>query len=253
VALRRIRSNLRTFRVLFDPSWNTSLRAELAWYAEALGATRDLHVLRDSIDGLRTGDLGPGDVAPFTAMLDRALDGVDDALVDARAGERHAALVRTLTVLATLGDPSTPPEAVPFKRKAASDADELLPALLERTWRDVRESARTARHRPTDPNLHALRIRLKGLRYGCETVAPVAGGPARKTARAAERLQERLGRHHDACVAAEWLAAAARDVPDLAPVAQQLRKDQLRLASAERSGWKKEWNEVERCFKRWRR
>ncbi len=41
---------------------------------------------------------------------------------------------------------------------------------------------------PRDTNLHKLRIRLKDLRYGCETVALIDGGPARKTAKAAERL-----------------------------------------------------------------
>ena len=57
--------------------------------------------------------------------------------------------------------------------------------------------ARPARTR-TDANLHKVRIRLKDLRYGCETVALVDGGPARKTARAAERLQTKLGDLHDA-------------------------------------------------------
>ena len=37
VAMRRIRSNLRTFRLLLDPAWGTSLRAELAWYGELPG------------------------------------------------------------------------------------------------------------------------------------------------------------------------------------------------------------------------
>ena len=37
VAMRRIRSNLRTFRLLLDPAWGTSLRAELGWYGNCLG------------------------------------------------------------------------------------------------------------------------------------------------------------------------------------------------------------------------
>jgi len=49
VALRRIRSNLRTFRLLVDPAWGTSLRAELAWYGGQLGQVRDLHVLSDLV------------------------------------------------------------------------------------------------------------------------------------------------------------------------------------------------------------
>ena len=45
VAMRRIRSNLRTFRLVFDPGWGTSLRAELAWYGGRLGQSRDLHII----------------------------------------------------------------------------------------------------------------------------------------------------------------------------------------------------------------
>ena len=37
VAMRSIRSNLRTFRLLLDPTWGTSLRAELAWYGNVPG------------------------------------------------------------------------------------------------------------------------------------------------------------------------------------------------------------------------
>ena len=49
VALRRIRSNVRTFRLLVDPAWGTSLRAELAWYGDRLGQARDLHIMREII------------------------------------------------------------------------------------------------------------------------------------------------------------------------------------------------------------
>ena len=38
VAMRRIRSNLRTFRLLLDPGWGTALRAELAWYGNGARA-----------------------------------------------------------------------------------------------------------------------------------------------------------------------------------------------------------------------
>ena len=47
VAMRRIRSTLRTFRLLVDPAWGTALRAELAWYAGGLGETRDLHIIEE--------------------------------------------------------------------------------------------------------------------------------------------------------------------------------------------------------------
>ena len=71
----------------------------------------------------------------------------------------------------------------------------------------------TARKQPNEVNLHALRIRLKDLRYGCETVALVEGGPASKTAKAAERLQTKLGDVHDARFSIDWLGRWRRSGP----------------------------------------
>ena len=81
--------------------------------------------------------------------------------------------------------------------------------------------ARPART-PRDVHLHQLRIRLKDLRYGSETVALVDGGPARKTARAAERLQSKLGDLHDVVFSIGWLEALAAEQPDLADAAERL-------------------------------
>ena len=88
--------------------------------------------------------------------------------------------------------------------------------MLHRAWHDLRGAARTARKNPTDENLHKVRIRMKDLRYGCNTVALVEGGPARKTAKAAERLQVKLGDLHDARYSIDWLQALAAERPDLA-------------------------------------
>lgn len=94
---------------------------------------------------------------------------------------------------------------------------------------------------------------MKALRYGCETVSLVAGAPARKTARAAEALQERLGTFHDACGAAAWLESVGEASPELGPVAAPLQEAQLAVAASTRAGWRKEFNEVERRWRRWRR
>ncbi len=59
VAMRRIRSNLRTFRLAVDPSWGTALRAELAWYGRCLGGSRDLHIIRDVVVTRGPGVIGP--------------------------------------------------------------------------------------------------------------------------------------------------------------------------------------------------
>ena len=80
--------------------------------------------------------------------------------------------------------------------------------LLQRTWRELRGSARAAKSDPTVANLHTVRIRAKRMRYACEAATPVLGGQA-TTAKASEALQERLGDWHDACAARDWLEARA--------------------------------------------
>ena len=120
-----------------------------------------------------------------------------------------------------------------FKAKAAKPADEVLPRMLHRAWHDVRGAARTARKNPSYDNLHMLRIRMKDLRYGCNTVALVEGGPARKTAKAAERLQVKLGDLHDAVYSIDWLQALATDPSRSGPA----HRDPGRSSSRRRRPW----------------
>jgi CHAD domain-containing protein len=140
-----------------------------------------------------------------------------------------------------------------FKPKAQRPATEVLPRLLRRSWNDLRGAARVARKKPSDVNLHNLRIRLKDLRYGCETVALVEGGPAQKTAKACERMTSKLGDLHDASYSIDWLEALADDRPDLTEPISALVDYQRDVANRCRKGWKKDLKEVERRWRRWHR
>jgi CHAD domain-containing protein len=242
VALRRMRSNLRTFRLLVDPNWGTSLRAELAWYADRLGETRDLHVLRSLLDTHGADVIDPRRLSAILDVIDTSLDAAAAGVDDVRSGGRHDHLVTQIQVAGD--DP-------PFTVKATKPAELVLAPMLQRTWHDVRGAGRIARKKATDAHLHKLRIRLKGLRYGAETVALIAGAPAGKTARAAEALQSRLGDLHDACVSVTWLSNLAEDHPELAKSARQLQSVQEASAAATRKGWRKDLSEVERRWRKW--
>ena len=213
VAMRRIRSNLRTFRLLLDPAWGTALRAELAWYGNALGHSRDLDLLATLVDEHGPEVLDRTEVARLGAVIGWQRQEVERVLAAEQAGPRRIHLTEQMMVLW---------EGPAFKSKAARPASEVLPAMLHRAWRDLRGAARTARKDPSDVHLHQLRIRLKDLRYGAETVALVEGGPARKTARAAERLQSKLGGLHDVVFSIGWLEALAEEQPELADAAERL-------------------------------
>ena len=76
--------------------------------------------------------------------------------------------------------------------------------------------------------------------------------PARKTARAAEKLQTKLGDLHDAVFAIDWFEALAIDRPDLADPIDELITLAEDAANEARKGWKRELKEVERRWRRWR-
>jgi CHAD domain-containing protein len=242
VAMRRIRSNLRTFRLLLDPAWGTALRAELAWYGNALGHSRDLDLLATLVDEHGPEVLDRTEVARLGAVIGWQRQEVERVLATEQAGPRRFHLTEQMMVLW---------EGPAFKAKAAKPASEVLPAMLHRSWRDLRGAARAARKDSSDAHLHQLRIRLKDLRYGAETVALVEGSPARKTAKAAERLQSKLGGLHDVVFSIAWLERLAGEQPELADAAARLVAAQRERGVEARKGWKRDLKDVERRWRRW--
>jgi CHAD domain-containing protein len=242
VALRRIRSNLRTFRLALDPAWGTSLRAELAWYGGRLGESRDLHIMGEIVGSQGPEVMDPEQVALLQSVVDARMAAAMAGIEAERGGARRFQLTEQMMVLW---------DGPAFKPKASRPAEEVLPPMLHRAWHDLRGASRTARKDPSEANLHKLRIRLKDLRYGCETVALVEGGPARKTAKAAERLQSKLGDLHDAWFSIAWLEDLARTRPELAEPIGQLVLAQHDAAASARKGWKRELKEIERRWRRW--
>lgn len=242
VAMRRIRSNLRTFRLLCDPGWGTALRAELAWYGNELGRSRDLDLLGAVIDDRGAELLEPDMRVRLSALVELDRTAEADRLSTDEARDRRRLLTEQMQVLW---------DGPRFKAKATRPALDVLPSMLKRSWHDVRGAGRTARKDPTDAHLHQLRIRLKDLRYGSETLALVEGGRARKTVRTAERLQSKLGDLHDAVFAVGWLEAVAEDHPDLADAARRLAALEREAAADARRGWKRDLKEVERRWRRW--
>ncbi len=240
VALRRIRANLRTYRLAFDPAWGTELRGQIARYNAALGAVRDLQLRRNIINAFDPDLVPKKDLVRLSDLV-----GVEllEAEAEAKAEATKEHRVAITASLEALWD------GAPFRNKAKRPAASLLPELLERAWRDTREAGRIARKDATDLHLHRLRIRTKTFRYSCETVGLIDGGPARKAARAAGLLQDRLGEVHDAQRAVLWLQQATEEHRGLAMTAHTLALWQTEVAETRLKGWKKDLKELER---RWR-
>ncbi len=240
VATRRIRSDLRTFRDVVEPTWALPLREELRWLGGELGEVRDAEVLRDRVRG-REARLASGD----RSAVERLAEGLDERRADAR--ERLLSGIREPrygTLLDALVEGARAP--VLLADVGESDARTALRPTLEAPWKHLEAAIERVREEGSDEALHAARIRAKRVRYAAEAVAPVFGKRAKAFAEDAVALQDVLGEHQDAVVATGWLREAAASSPDLAFAAGQLVAIEAEDARAARAAWPSAWKTLSR-------
>jgi len=242
VATRRLRCDLRTIGPLLDPEWTSSLREEVRWLGDELGVAREAEVLLGHLRE-RARSLPPEielDVAP---------------LLDSAGGDREAAQARVLDVLRSsrylhLVDRLVLGAMAPRMRPGAADAKTRdLTRLARQPWKRLRRDYHALGPDPSDPALHALRIRAKRARYAVEAVADAVGGAKpHKLAAALTDLQDVLGAHQDAVVAGSWLRARvadpaiARSAPEIyaaGMLAGLLRADALTAAEEVPVVWRR--------------
>jgi CHAD domain-containing protein len=250
VGCRRLRSDLRTFAALLDRNWACDLRTELGWLAGALGAARDAEVLRARLR--RTAALDP--LVP--------LDEASVARIDADLAARHEDALQALDkvmcqeryhrLLDVLLEAARTPR---LSAKAIRPAPMVLPGLVRRPWRrfafgrDGVPGAGDLEPYDADASWHAVRINGKRARYAVEAVAGVLGGEASALARALAEVQDLLGGHQDAAVAADtWLAIANADPDDhlLAVTAGRLYERERAAVRAARAAFPAAWKAASR-------
>ncbi len=247
VAVRRLRSDLRTFLPLFEGTWARGLRERLRWLADGLSAARDADVL---IEGLRRFGETLTDIdrchlddvlAPFRAARDAAYEHVRAMLRD----ERYVPLLQTLV------DAAKRPL---LEARADELACEAIPSILEDAWSTLRKRVRKRTRPPSDRELHAIRIAAKRVRYAAEAVEPVIGRAARRLARTVADLQSTLGKQHDAVVACEQLRTLPRDGDrERAFLAGELVALANLTALEARNAWRNPWRATKREHRRLRR
>ena len=245
VGCRRLRSDLRTFSPLLDREWADQLRAELGWIAAALGAARDAEVLRARLRATAEADpLAPLDAAAvaridaeLAARQEDALQALDKAMCD----ERYHRLLDALL------DAANNPR---LTAEAQEPAEQVLPTLVWQPWKRFAhgghgvEGASQLDPAAPDEAWHAVRINGKRARYAVEAVANVLGGQASELSRALARVQDLLGEHQDAAVAAEtWLEIANSDPDDhaLAVTAGRLFERERAAVRAARDAFPAAW------------
>ncbi|GAA4078704.1 CYTH and CHAD domain-containing protein [Actinomadura miaoliensis] len=204
VAVRRVRSALRSYRPLLERERVDPLRPELQWLAEVLGEVRDLEVLRMRFTA-RLDELGVGDAGrEWLDELARKERSAYRRLNAALKEPRYFALLDALERL--VADP-------PLTDRAARRATKELPVLVARAWRRMeRAHAAIATAEDADVARHETRKSAKRARYAAELAVPVLGETAARAARDARSVQEVFGGHQDGVIAMAHLREIAAGV-----------------------------------------
>lgn len=242
VAVRRLRSLLKSWPVF--GTGGDDMAAELRWLGGVTSPVRDLDVL---LARLRedVADFGGDDraaAATLIAALTEERDRYQDELRDALASKRYRKLLTGLAALATSAEVTQP-------------ATELQPGTaligsLRKPYRKLARAVDTLGYEPGDDDLHALRIHGKKLRYAAETALASAENSEVKhlkdVMKACRELQNVLGEHQDAVVAAERLRAlgTAQTDPRVAMVAGRIVERGLARRAAVRARWPAVWRVI---------
>ncbi len=248
VATRRLRADLRTLRPVLDSAWSEPLRDELRWIGTLLGRVRDADVLAEL---LRTHSEA---LAPekrhqaahlFSAIHAERADALE-TLLAAMGSTRYAALLDRLI------EGVHRPHLRESEDAAAESLDRAAEQLLAKPWKRLRQQIRRLPPQPTDADLHEARKRAKHARYALEAMAPLLDKSARRAAKRLAELQDVLGDHQDAVIAAEWLDRNATAIGDVATafvcgaLAQSFATDRRAL----RDKWPPIWEQARHAYRR---
>lgn len=201
VAIRRLRSTLRTFGPAFaiDAQVAGRLDEDLRWLAGLLGPIRDNDILARRLIA-EVGELPPERVlGPVVREIEETLAAERTAAIRAwrvaGADERYTALLATLTGWLV---------EVPL-----ADARLDGRAVLDRARRTAERRRKRAKDDPEA--LHRARKAAKRLRYAAELLDGVVPKAA-KTVSWAKQQQTLLGDHQDLMVAADFLRRKGAEV-----------------------------------------
>lgn len=207
VATRRARSALQAYGKLIDREQTRRLTDELKWLAGVAGEARDLEVLRDRFATAVAAQPPVNVLGPVKARLTVWFAPREAAartrLLEALDGARYLDLLDALDAL--VADP-------PFTARAAEPARRELPRQLARSFRRMEkhmDRAEGLTGAARDLELHEGRKAAKRLRYATEAAEPALGGAAGKLISHTKKVQEVLGEHQDAVVAAPVLREIA--------------------------------------------
>lgn len=198
VAIRRLRSTLRTAAPLFEPSGLVRLDDELRWFAGVLGEVRDREVLRARFATALAELPDELVLGPVAARIEEELSAQQhhhrENVAAEMTSDRYRRLLSTLT---------TWNEAVPLVDDQISKKQ--VRQIATRAARKADKRLKQALASGHEEDLHRARKAAKRARYAGELATPVVGSIGRAQAKRYKKIQTVLGEHQDAAVAARAL------------------------------------------------
>ena len=195
---RRLRSELRAFRDLVEPSWREALERELKWLGGALGQVRDLDILRNHFETAAK-NKDDDESAALRPLFD-ALDARHETAMRAMRKALRSARCRRL--FESLEQSAAYP---PLRDEADEPCRKVLPPLVKKSWKRLKKEAETLDADSADSAFHEVRKKAKRARYTAERIAPALGRHVPEEAdryiRLTTAVQDLLGEHQDMTVA----------------------------------------------------
>jgi len=230
VGVRRLRALLRAGKTLVATD-TTELDGRLKKLGRVLGDVRDLDVLLGRLED-EAGELGREDAQHARSLLNAL------RTERKRCRRRLMTFLRSDSYLTLLDDTAHTIENLEPSGSGAS-----LDELADKAFGKTRKAVRALPDAPADAELHAVRKKGKRARYAGELA------DWKKPVQRARALQDVLGEHQDAVVAAERLRAlAAKATPEEALAAGRLVElEEARRAEA-RADWPKAWTKLEKTL-----
>jgi CHAD domain-containing protein len=221
-ALKRWRALLRLLEAILGEEAR-SLRVKARDTARSLAEARDPRSALDALTDLGQGSSGlpARSLTALRNRLERTRERAETAVLTPQA---RSSLRRDLTETAeavrgwSLGDPTF----------------EDVASALTKTYQRARTAMPQEWERATADDLHDLRKRVVEHRYQMELIEPLWPKLGRLWVSEAQRLRDRLGRHHDLTVLAGLMRRAQPLAPwraRLAPLVRARQREHVRAAA----------------------
>src|SRR5215212_955280 len=205
VPTRRMRVAMKVFQGAL-PERARWLREELRWVAGALGDVRDLDVQIERFQAWKevADEESSGFLDRILTITHKRRAEARKTLLEALDSGRYERLETSFAEMLRRG-PASDLELAQTNGHESEPVTAAAPALISERYRKWRKAAKRLDETSSPEAFHDVRKKGKRLRYTLEFLSEVYGKPVHNLVKPLKALQDDLGDHQDAVVAAGYL------------------------------------------------